>query len=214
MALPADLSAILSFPYVIFDMDGTLLDSEPKHALAWNAVGHKYGLPEISPAYLAQVGGIPTLGIAKMLCEEHHLSVDPALIARDKIKMYLDVYMHEAECFPDMVELVKKFSAKGSKIAVATGSQLFETEHLLKKYGVFPYLATIVSADQVQNGKPAPDTYLTAMERMGGTPDKTLVFEDTPIGFKGVKAAGMSLVRVKGGKLLSGVIAPENIVLA
>ena len=66
MTLPADLSAILSFPYVIFDMDGTLLDSEPKHALAWNAVGHKYGLPEISPAYLAQVGGIflCKLGIA------------------------------------------------------------------------------------------------------------------------------------------------------
>lgn len=204
---------ILSFETLIFDMDGTLLDSEPRHADAWNEIGRLYGIKEVTYEYLAQVGGISTYNIARMLIEESGSSADPLKLAEEKIACYRNKHMHRAECFPFMVDLLKKAAANGAAIAVATGSMLPETQALLDKFGITPYLKAIVSTEQVAKGKPNPDIYLEAARRIGAIPEKTLVFEDTPIGFKGVKAAGMNLLKVKGGKLLTDVIPNSKIVL-
>ncbi len=202
---------ILTFKYVIFDMDGTLLNSEPRHADAWNSVVMKYGIPKITYEYLGSVGGISTYNICKMLCEQHGVKEDYRKIADEKIKAYREVFMHQAECFPSMVELVKTLHEQGTTLAVATGSMLPETQVLLNKFGITPFLKAIVSTEQVEHGKPSPDIYLEAAKRMGCTnPLECLVFEDTPIGFRGVKAANMNLVKVKEGKLLTQVLSPSE----
>ncbi len=71
----------------------------------------------------------------------------------------------------------------------------------MDKFGVFPLLSGLISADMVEHGKPAPDTYLKAAACLNADPKEVLVFEDTELGLKGIKAAGMSAVKVLHGKI-------------
>ena len=211
MAVPFSFEALAAFKYVIFDMDGTLLDSEPQHAKAWNAAGKPYGLPDISEDFLSQIGGIPTLDIAKHFYAEYHLDITPEELKDQKSQAYREQFMPQAQCFPYMVQLIDDLAAHGCHLAVATGSVLAESQPLLVKYGVMDKLETLVSADQITHGKPDPETYLEAARRLGAQPHQCVVFEDTPIGFKGVKAAGMHLVKVFGGRVISEILEPEEI---
>lgn len=212
--LASVLEALAPYPYVIFDMDGTLLDSEPRHADAWNEVASRHpGIAPITYEYLSRYGGIPTAQIAKMICKENNVPYDSAALAQEKMDAYRKVHMHKAQCFDDMARLVFALKERGVKIAVATGSLLPETRELLDKFKLTPCLETIVSADQVEHGKPAPDTYLEAARRMGAKPSECAVFEDTPIGHRGVKAAGMDLIKVKNGRILTSVIKNAAIVI-
>ncbi len=204
-------AAICSFKYVIFDMDGTLLDSEPWHAKAWNEAGLKFKMPHVSESYIAQIGGIPSFEIAKILCKNNNITEDPAIVARTKIDLYRSKFMQKAQCFPDIIKLLGELHENGAVITVATGSMLPETKALLDKFNLTPYLKSIVTCDQVKRGKPNPDTYLEAAARMGAQPRDCLVFEDTPVGFKGVKSAGMNLVKVRLGKIISKIITPDQI---
>ncbi len=208
------LEALTPYSYVIFDMDGTLLDSEPRHADAWNEVASRHpGIAPVTYEYLARYGGIPTAQIAKMICLKNRVPYDSAALAKEKMEAYKKVHMHKAQCFDDMVKLVFALKERGVRLAVATGSLLPETKELLDKFEITPCLETIVSADQVEHGKPAPDTYLEAAGRMGAKPCECAVFEDTPIGHQGVKAAGMDLIKVKNGKFLTLVVKNSDIVI-
>ena len=200
---------IFAFKGIIFDLDGTLVNSDPSHLLAWNEVCKKYNLPLMTLEFMQHIGGVSTANICKMYCKEHHRDdLDTDKVAKEKIEIYKQKFMLDVQMNTHISSILIKAHEKGIKTSIATGSQLPETKFLLEKHGLLDKVDAIVSSDQVKHCKPAPDTYLLAAERLGVEPKNCLVFEDTPIGLQGIKAAKMTALQVFQDKIISDFIRP------
>lgn len=204
-----DLSRIASYKALVFDLDGTLIDSEPAHMNSWNEILKSVGMPLMDWDYIQSVGGISSAQIFRMRCKEAgRTDLDPVATARRKTDLYISKYLDKVPLFEPIAKLLKDGKARGQKIAVATGSQLSETRRLLTRHGLIDYIDAIVTSDQVKHCKPAPDTYLEAARRLGVAPADCLAFEDTKVGLQGIKAAGMTALQVAGGKVVSDYLLP------
>lgn len=183
---------------LIFDMDGTLVDSMPLHLDAWEITSAEFGLP-FDRAELNEYGGIPTRKIVAILAEQHGLNIDVEAFARRKIALYLE-QIDKARVFPQMWDLVKAHHGK-VPMGIGTGSPRNQAEQILKSTGLDAYISVVVSADDVTNHKPHPDTFLKVAELLGANPANCLVFEDTRIGIQAGKAAGMATLLATEGEL-------------
>ncbi|MGY3941600.1 HAD family hydrolase [Aeromonas tecta] len=183
---------------LIFDMDGTLVDSMPLHLDAWEITSAEFGLP-FDRAELNEYGGIPTRKIVAILAEQHGLNIDVEAFARRKIALYLE-QIDKARVFPQMWDLVKAHHGK-VPMGIGTGSPRNQAEQILKSTGLDAYISVVVSADDVTNHKPHPDTFLKVAEQLGANPANCLVFEDTQIGIQAGKAAGMATLLATEGEL-------------
>lgn len=183
---------------LIFDMDGTLVDSMPLHLDAWEQTSAEFGLP-FDRAQLNEYGGIPTRKIVAMLAEQHGLAIDVEAFARRKVALYLE-HIDKVSVFPAMWELVKDCHGK-VPMGIGTGSTRAHAAHILRQTGLDAFIPVLVSADDVVNHKPHPDTFLKVAEQLGANPANCLVFEDTPIGLEAGRAAGMETLLVHQGAL-------------
>lgn len=183
---------------LIFDMDGTLVDSMPRHLDAWEATSAEFGLP-FDRAQLNEYGGIPTRKIVAILAEQHGLDIDVEAFTRRKVALYME-HIQQVSVFPAMWELVRRCHGK-VPMGIGTGSPHNQAESILKSTGLDAYIQVVVSADDVINHKPHPDTFLQVAEQLGANPANCLVFEDTQIGLQAGRAAGMETVLVLEGEL-------------
>ncbi|MDH0175778.1 HAD family hydrolase [Aeromonas dhakensis] len=183
---------------LIFDMDGTLVDSMPRHLDAWEITSAEFGLP-FDRARLNEYGGIPTRKIVAILAEQHGLDIDVEAFARRKVALYME-HIQQVSVFPAMWELVRRCHGK-VPMGIGTGSPRNQAESILKSTGLDAYIQVVVSADDVINHKPHPDTFLQVAEQLGANPANCLVFEDTQIGLQAGRAAGMETVLVLEGEL-------------
>ncbi|MNG83478.1 Fructose-1-phosphate phosphatase YqaB [compost metagenome] len=195
----AEQSRFEQYDALIFDMDGTLVDSMPLHLDAWELTSAEFGLP-FDRVQLNEYGGIPTRKIVAILAEQHGLSIDIEAFARRKIALYME-QIDKAGVFPQMWELVRQHHGK-VPMGIGTGSPRNQAERILRSTGLDAYISVLVSADDVTNHKPHPDTFLRVAERLGANPANCLVFEDTRIGIQAGKAAGMATVLATEGELL------------
>ncbi|ASX11069.1 HAD family hydrolase [Aeromonas dhakensis] len=183
---------------LIFDMDGTLVDSMPRHLDAWEITSAEFGLP-FDRAQLNEYGGIPTRKIVAILAEQHGLDIDAEAFTRRKVALYME-HIQQVSVFPAMWELVRRCHGK-VPMGIGTGSPRNQAESILKSTGLDAYIQVVVSADDVVNHKPHPDTFLQVAEQLGANPANCLVFEDTQIGLQAGRAAGMETVLVLEGEL-------------
>ncbi|MNS58544.1 Fructose-1-phosphate phosphatase YqaB [compost metagenome] len=170
----------------------------PLHLDAWALTSAEFGLP-FDRVQLNEYGGIPTRKIVAILAEQHGLSIDIEAFARRKIALYME-QIDKAGVFPQMWELVRQHHGK-VPMGIGTGSPRNQAERILRSTGLDAYISVLVSADDVTNHKPHPDTFLRVAERLGANPANCLVFEDTRIGIQAGKAAGMATVLATEGEL-------------
>ncbi|BDT22297.1 fructose-1-phosphate/6-phosphogluconate phosphatase [Citrobacter freundii] len=179
---------------LIFDMDGTILDTEPTHRKAWHEVLGHYGLRFDEQAMVA-LNGSPTWRIAQSVIELNHADLDPHALAREKTDKVKSMLLDSVQPLP-LVDVVKAWYGR-RPMAVGTGSESAIAEALLAHLGLRRYFDAVVAADHVQRHKPAPDTFLLCAERMGVTPARCVVFEDADFGIQAAHAAGMDAVDVR-----------------
>lgn len=204
-----DPGEIFSFRGAIFDMDGTLIDSEPFHLKAWQAVCQKYSLPLMTRAYQQQVQGMESVKLCEKLCRDFgRPDLDPAAMARDKNAFYQQRFLQQVPLCPRMASLLEDAHARSLKTAVATGSYLNEVRYILEKYSLLQSVDAIVTSEQVKRAKPAPDTFLACAKLLDLKPVSCLVFEDAVLGLAGAKAAGMTALQVSGDRIISDFIRP------
>ncbi|EMB0835798.1 fructose-1-phosphate/6-phosphogluconate phosphatase [Escherichia coli] len=179
---------------LIFDMDGTILDTEPTHRKAWREVLGHYGLQYDIQAMIA-LNGSPTWRIAQAIIELNQADLDPHALAREKTEAVRSMLLDSVEPLP-LVDVVKSWHGR-RPMAVGTGNESAIAEALLAHLGLRHYFDAVVAADHVKHHKPAPDTFLLCAQRMGVQPTQCVVFEDADFGIQAARAAGMGAVDVR-----------------
>ncbi len=182
------------FAAYIFDCDGTLADTMPMHYRAWTtALGaHADKFPE---ALFYELGGVPTMRIVELLNERHSLNLPVEETVRHKEALFLELSPGVAAIEP-VVALAREYSRSNKPMAVASGGHRRIVLNTLKAIGIADLFQVVVTAEDCQRGKPAPDPFLEAALRLGVNPSECLVFEDTATGIAAAKAAGMQYVLV------------------
>ena len=177
---------------VIFDMDGTLLDTQKICIPAWDFAGEKQGLKNVGK-HIQNVCGTNEAGWSKYLID-HYPEMDLKTFKYDMRKYIIEnlvvKYMSGAE------ELLKFFKTKGVKLAIASGSSHETINHHLKAVGGADFFDVVVGGADVENGKPAPDIFLLAAKKLGANPQDCYVFEDSANGINAGFKAGMKCIGI------------------
>ena len=181
-----------SFRAYLFDCDGTIVDSMPLHYIAW-----KKALAEWNCSFEEQLfyawGGRPVTEIIAALNKRDGLDMPVDAVARRKEDLYFEL-LPQITAIPEVVEHIE---AKHGHIplAVVSGSRRDSVLGSLTALHLIDKFDTLVCAEDYARGKPAPDCFLVAAERLGVPPEDCLVFEDTDLGIEAATAAGMASVR-------------------
>jgi HAD superfamily hydrolase (TIGR01509 family) len=183
-------------PSVIFDLDGTLVDSEPNYFEAGRRVLAAHGVLGFDWDEHKGFIGIGTRETLEVLRARYAIDapVDELLAAKNRA--YLELASTSTVVFPQMREFVERLSAAGVPMAVASGSSRAAIEAVLAGTGLADHIAVTVSAEEVGRGKPEPDVFLEAARRLGAAPHDCVVLEDAPPGAAAARAAGMRCIAV------------------
>lgn len=192
---------------LIFDMDGTLVDSMPSHLKAWQAALEEQGLP-VDIDFVGKRGGMPTPKIADEYASHFGVSFDKDQLVKTK-KATFDTLWQEVARIPASVAVAEQFQGK-LPMAVGTGAERSNMQRILDNLSLTEMFTTLVSADEVKAHKPEPDTFLYAAKQMNTAPEQCLVFEDTPFGLQAAHNAGMDCVLVLDGQLAEFHACPEH----
>jgi beta-phosphoglucomutase family hydrolase len=178
---------------LIFDMDGTLADTMPTHFVAWSQSMGKHGIVLSEERFYA-LGGVPAVAIIEMLAKEQGKTVDAVAVADAKEALFMELLQDVQPVLP--VKAIAEFHRGHMPMAIATGSQKWMAEKILKALGIRDWFDAVVGAECVVNPKPAPDVYLKAAELIGVDPKRCHAFEDTKLGVEAAKNAGMVVLDI------------------
>lgn len=181
------------FKAYLFDCDGTIVDSMPLHYVAWKRVLAEWNCEFAEELFYAW-GGMPVAEIISTLNKQHGLAMPVEAVATRKESMYFDV-LPELKGVPEVLEHIEASYGK-IPFAVVSGSTRDSVTASLKMLGILDKFETLVCAGDYTNGKPHPEPFLLAAERLGVKPEDCLVFEDTEMGIQSATAAGMASVKV------------------
>ncbi|MEU1405956.1 HAD family phosphatase [Streptomyces sp. NPDC005728] len=181
---------------VIFDLDGTLVDSEPNYYEAGRQTLAEHGVPDFTWAEHESYVGISTLETVAIWRERYGLSAPVDELFDATNRRYLELARTHTQTYPEMQKFVELLAAEDVPLAVASGSSPEAIEAILAGTGLDTFLRTAVSADEVAHGKPAPDVFLEAARRLGADPADCVVLEDSAAGAAAAHAAGMRCIAV------------------
>lgn len=181
---------------VIFDLDGTLVDSEPNYYEAGRQTLAEHGVPDFSWADHERYVGISTQETVADWKERYGLRASVEELFSDKNRRYLELARTATRAYPEMRAFVELLAAEDVPMAVASGSSPEAIEAVLSGTGLAALLPTVVSADEVAHGKPAPDVFLEAARRLGSAPADCVVLEDAAPGAAAAHAAGMRCIAI------------------
>jgi len=180
---------------LIFDCDGTLVDSLYAHETAWSEILNRYGIP-FTGRRMNQLGGVPTAETIAILAAEAGLSIDVAAIARAKESRFQELIHDNLAAIEPVVAIARRYHGR-LPLGVATGSHTEVAQSMLTALELKHLFTVLVGADQVSRHKPEPDIYLETAARLGVAPAHCCVFEDADGGIKAAQRAGMAVVDVR-----------------
>jgi sugar-phosphatase len=178
----------------VFDLDGTLVDSEPRSRVALEAMFTKYGVPFDQSLLQRFVGRRDPEVFAEMgdLFPGH----DPFDLAEAVTEQYRLLGHLPIPALPGAVELTKQIHQAGDPIALVTSAGRDHAVPALRRLGMLELFSAIVTSEDITTGKPHPEGYLQASAALQVDPGHCVAFEDSPAGLSAAKAAGMYCVAV------------------
>jgi len=183
------------FDGLVFDLDGTLVDSMPVHFEAWCEALEQVGAGGIfGEDVFYAMGGRPTKDIVVQLNVEYGLKLDPDTVAFAKKKSFL-TRLDRVTLNTELVDYAREWRGR-VPLAIATGGSRMEVEKTLQLLELSDLFDEVVTADDVTNGKPDPEVFLKAAELIGVDPARCVAFEDAAPGILAAQAAGMKVVTV------------------
>lgn len=177
---------------VIFDMDGTLLDTQSICVPAWDYAGEKQGYKNVG-RLMPSVCGMNLNGSNKLL-SDHYPDIDIPRFREDSREYIVNnLTVRFKDGAKELLDYLKK---RGVKIGLATGTSRPSVLHHLKEVSALEFFDAMVCGTEVENGKPAPDIFLKTAELMGVDPKTCFVFEDSENGIIAGSKAGMKCIGI------------------
>jgi beta-phosphoglucomutase family hydrolase len=192
-----------SISAVLWDLDGTLIDTAPLHWQAWNETLEKENFHLDYNVFLSCFG-MRNDAIIPMWLGPQVIAADITRIAEAKetrFRELLDIL--PLSLLPGVIDWLVRLQQQGWRQAIATMAPRLNLEKMIQKAGIEQYLDAFATAEDVARGKPEPDIFLTAAARLGVPPSNCVVIEDAPAGIEAARRAGMRSIGV-GQAVLSG----------
>jgi beta-phosphoglucomutase family hydrolase len=180
---------------LIFDLDGTLINTMPLHYLAWQEL-LQHRDADFPEDLFYKLAGVPSDKIVDVLNETFGYDLNPARTAAEKETLFLEKYLPRAEPVEPVLAIAREYKGR-LRLAVATGGVLPVVRVALKAMKLENFFEAIVTSEDVARGKPAPDTFLEAARRLKVQPEYCLVFEDSDMGLQAADRAGMAAIDVR-----------------
>ncbi len=180
---------------IIFDMDGTLVDSEPLHLIAYQSVLNQLGI-EFGDNCNQKYLGRKDSEIVVEICQSFSLSISSDELLKRKDDSFLALAESGAKPIDGVLETIASAKQAGLKVAVASSSPMHVINFITRTLNIFDHFDELVSGDDVEHGKPAPDIFLLTAGRLGLLPHQCIVIEDTDAGVLAAKSAGMTCIAV------------------
>jgi len=182
---------------VLFDIDGTLIDSNELHVEAWVQVFSEAGHAVEAPAIRQQIGKggdnlVPTLLPDLSETEQEAL-------ADGHGRVFKQLFLSRARPFPDATALLKRAHDDGRKVVLASSASRAELDHYTDLLGVRDLLAASTSIDDVETSKPAPDIFAAALKKAGVAASEAVAVGDTPWDVQSAGDAGIGTVALLSG---------------
>ncbi len=186
-----------AYDALIFDCDGTLVDTMPGHYVVWCEALATVSIT-LSHDRFHALAGVPSLATVETLAREQAVSCDAIAIAREKDRRYLarEATPSEDAAIEVVVQIARREHGR-KKLGVASGNVTNIVERTLRAAGIDGLFSVLVGADQVTHGKPAPDIFLRAASLLEVEPARCVVYDDADLGIRAAHAAGMAVVDVR-----------------
>ncbi|BCS34194.1 hydrolase [Luteitalea sp. TBR-22] len=181
---------------VVFDLDGTLVDNMSLHAQAFGSFAAAHQLPPLTMDLRRRIDGKRNSEIFPMLFEREMTWDEILQFEEEKEGAYRQLSRGRLLPVRGALTLLARLEAHGIGVAVATSAPLKNVVHTLAETGLDARFTIIARGDEVKRGKPFPDVFALAAERLAVPPTECLAFEDAPIGVAAAMAAGMTTVGV------------------
>ena len=166
----------------------------PLHWMAWQEVSRRHGLQFPEDRFYA-LGGVPSRDILKLLSAEQNRPVDALAAAKEKEELYLRM-LPQVNPIEQVVRIAHDNHGK-LPMAVASGGNKAVITEVLEHLEIIHLFQAVVTSEDVQRQKPAPDIFLEAARRLGVDPRCCRAYEDTDIGLQAIRSAGMEAVDVR-----------------
>ena len=183
------------FSAVIFDLDGTLVDSEPLYLEADQKIFRPLGII-VEAEHKKPYTGLSSHCFLADIKKQYDLSISVEELLTRKNAAYMELAQERTHVFPEMRTFVRLLKEHGYPLAVASGSSKEVIDAVLEAADLLTYFDVTLSSSQVKKGKPAPDVFLEAARLLNTPPQACLVMEDSCYGVEAAKNAQMSCIAI------------------
>ncbi len=188
---------------VIFDLDGTLVDSEKTWRKAMGIFMEDLGLGDKTDEVNAQLVGLTEKDAMQKLTHLYDIPVHPEKLSEKRLDIVHNLHATDTELFEGVHELLSSLEESNYKTALATATDRALCDYLISKHNLRRLFDVILSAHDVERGKPHPEVFLKAAEAMCVDPSECIVVEDSPRGLEAARGAGMKTIAVKHDGIFS-----------
>lgn len=186
-----------SFEAIIFDLDGTLIDTESPDfeacQMLYNEFGMTLTLEHWAEKIVGRMDGYNDLFQELVRFSHNGVTTDDLW---QRLRHLWTITLQNVQLMPGVESLLPTLQAAGYSLGLATASDQKWTGRWLTHFNLWPYFQAVAHSDDITHNKPAPDVYLFAASQLGVQPNRCLVFEDSLVGVQAAKAAGMTVVAV------------------
>ncbi|WP_316847754.1 HAD family phosphatase [Pedobacter psychrodurus] len=183
---------------LLFDLDGTLIDSEKFHFDCWNTFLCGYGVAIDFKDWLSNYAGIPLPKNAKTIIDRYKIDEELEGFINRREKITFDGFRStDIALMPYALEFIQFVYEKGLTLAVVTASPKMDVEAVFERNGLAKYFSVFITRTDVSKSKPDPESYNLCVERLGLEKDECIVFEDTLNGVRSALAAGITCYAIQ-----------------
>lgn len=185
----------MKYKALLFDLDGTLILSDPYHFRAWNAFAARYGRSISEEEYSQFITGKTNAAILHWFFDGKEMTPSQTdAMALEKEQLYYALFAPDIKPVHGALGLMQKAREAGLKLGIVTNGLKQNIDFLFTHVPINSMIDVTISSADVRRGKPDPEPYLTAASRLHLLPEECLVFEDSPTGLQSAAAAGMNAV--------------------
>ena len=180
----------------IFDWDGVVIDSSAHHEESWERLAVETGFT-LPPGHFKKGFGMKNTFIIPNLLKWAEAPDDVRRLSLRKEELYRDIVVERGiSPLPGVTGWLDELRRHGIPCAIGSSTERLNIDTILNVLGIGHYFSAIVSADDVSHGKPDPEVFLTAAQRIEREPEHCVVFEDAPVGIEAARRGGMKVVGV------------------